>query len=453
MRYFTNTIKIIALICGLLFLTFVIINWGDEELKPEVLQTLDWKAPANALEDNGHLILLGIEAPIEMDVAQVGKKALQAELARYDVMQKTHKDPPPVELNPAEIDDYIDWKDNRCDYTKQANCVDFYLQQEADKLNLALLTQKRLAARFEAIKQSKNYVEVMLPLVTSQLPKYSLLTQASEMERIQAILGISEAKLGQGVTKFAENAAFSRRLLHESNSLISHMIALSLIQSDTRVLSELMTKYPKIATKYAAQLMPILASISTPEYNLKKTFDYEKNWGLAIVGNTNNQIENEAMASELSYLQLLFNNVVYQPNATLNLLYDWAQHRIKLTEVSAADLDSAKQDLKRNQQSLLGLGFHPFYIKNTAGKILASVAEPDFSAYIERQHDLDGYIHMVNFQLTAILNKLEIKKLDLHDPYKKLMQYDANSGVLTFAGRQPSSGNFNKSNIYQVKMQ
>ena len=452
MRYFINTIKIIALICGLLLLTFVIINWGDEELKPEVVQALDWKPPTNAFEENGYLVLLGITAPIEMDVAQLGKKALEAQLSRFAAAQKTHIESPAPEQNPAEVDDYIDWKDNRCKYSAQPNCVDFYLQQGADKLIFVLLAQERLAARFQAIKQSKSYVEVMPPLVTAEFPKYSILMQASEMERIQAILDISEGKLEQGVARFAENASFSRRLLRESTSLVSHMVALAMVQRDTRILSELMVKYPKIATQYAAQLVPVLAPISAPEYNLKKAFVNEKSMILTIINHSNNLLENEAFTSELRRLPASFDKLAYQPNATLNMLYDWAQYRIKLAEVSAADLDSAKQDLKRNQQTLLGLGIHPYYIKNPMGKILVSVAEPDYYNYIERQHDLDGYIYMVNFQLTTILNMLEIKKLGLHDPYKNLMQYDANSGVLTFTGRQPASGNFNESNIYQVKL-
>lgn len=452
MRYLIKTIKIIALICGLLLLTLIIVNWGDEELKPEVVQALAWKPPTNAFADNGYLILLGIEAPIEMDAAQLGKKALEAQLSRFAAVQKTHIESPAPEQNPAEVDDYIDWKDNRCKYSAQPNCVDFYLQQGADKLIFVLLAQERLAARFQAIKQSKSYVEVMPPLVTAEFPKYSILMQASEMERIQAILDISEGKLEQGVARFAENASFSRRLLRESTSLVSHMVALAMVQRDTRILSELMVKYPKIATQYAAQLVPVLAPISAPEYNLKKAFVNEKSMILTIINHSNNLLENEAFTSELRRLPASFDKLAYQPNATLNMLYDWAQYRIKLAEVSAADLDSAKQDLKRNQQTLLGLGIHPYYIKNPMGKILVSVAEPDYYNYIERQHDLDGYIYMVNFQLIAILNKLEIKKLGLHDPYKNLMQYDANSGVLTFAGRQPASGNFNESNIYQVKL-
>ena len=289
MRYFINTIKTIALICGLLLLAFVIINWGDEELKPEVAQALAWKPPHNAFEDNGYLILLGIEAPAEMSATQVGTRMLKAELARYVSTQKNHKETPAPEPNPAEVDDYIDWKDNRCKYEKQQNCVDFYLQQGADKLSFVMLLQERLTARYNEICGTKSYVEVIPPLVTSQFPKYSLLTQASELERIQAIFDISQGKLEQGVTKFAENAAFSRRLLLESNSLISHMIALSMMQRDTRILSELMIKYPKIVTQYAAQLMPVLAPISTPEFGFKKSLTYERDMTMQVMNSLVNR--------------------------------------------------------------------------------------------------------------------------------------------------------------------
>ena len=458
MRYFINTIKTIALICGLLLLAFVIINWGDEELKPEVAQALAWKPPHNAFEDNGYLILLGIEAPAEMSATQVGTRMLKAELARYVSTQKNHKETPAPEPNPAEVDDYIDWKDNRCKYEKQQNCVDFYLQQGADKLSFVMLLQERLTARYNEICGTKSYVEVIPPLVTSQFPKYSLLTQASELERIQAIFDISQGKLEQGVTKFTENAAFSRRLLLESNSLISHMIALSMMQRDTRILSELMIKYPKIVTQYAAQLMPVLAPISTPEFGFKKSLTYERDMTLQVMNSLKHTTKNElnAILNEMNpnktHQEKLYIKIGYQPNATVNLFYDSGALRMQLAESEAQHFDANIVIERVKQRELMGLGLNFFHIKNQVGKILAEVAEPDFAKYIERQYDLDGYIYMVNFQLTTILNKLEIKKLGLHDPYKKPMQYDANSGVLTFAGRQPSSGNFNKSNIYQVKL-
>jgi hypothetical protein len=455
-HYCNKMLKIIAIIIAIFFVYFVVINWSDEELKPEVKQALAWQPPADAFDDNGFLVLWGIEAPIELNAAEVGKKTLKAELARFTTMQKTHKEPPPFDENPAEIDDFIDWKDNRCDYQKQQNCVDFYLQQGADKLALVLLVQERLTARFEVIKQSKNYVEVIPPMVAAGFPKYSLLIHASELERIRAISNIAENRMDIGLQGIVNNALFSRRLLEKSNSLVSHMIAVAMMQRDTRILSELMTKYPNIATQYSEQLAPILAPISESKYSLKKTFVNERDWGLAVLSNSPDMFDDEFLTSYLTRSEYFFRKLGYQPNATLNLLYMWGQYRVKLTEVGAVNLAQTLKDVTDKQKALLGLGIHPFYIKNTAGKILVSVAEPDFTNYIERQHDLDGYLKMVKTQLDVMADgvaKDKIVAIEIHDPYtQKLMPFDVKTGVVTFTGRQPSSANFNKSNNYQVKI-
>ena len=124
-----------------------------------------------------------------------------------------------------------------------------------------MASQARLTARYNTIRQAKNYIEMMPPLITSPFPKYQLLMKATELERIEAISDISEGRVEQGVTRLAENAAFSRNLIRESNTLVSHMVAVAMMQRDTRILSELMTKYPEIATKYSAQLMPMFETV------------------------------------------------------------------------------------------------------------------------------------------------------------------------------------------------
>ena len=458
MLYLTKTIKIIAIVIALFFAYFVAINWNDEELRSEVAQALAWQPPVNAFEDNGYLTLLGIEAPTEMDAATVGKKALNAELARFADMQKTHKENLAQAPNPAEVDEYIDWKDNRCNYVMQANCVDFYLQQGAAKLDIVLLSQKRLTAHYNAIRQAKSYVEVMPPMITSQIPKYQLLTSASELERIRAIIDMADNRMDIGLQGYVNNAMFSRKLLRESNSLISHMIAISMMQRDIRLLSELMTKYPSIATKYSDQLMPMLETVSTPEYNLVKSFKNERDMSLQVMGNLKYATAKDVSNSS----SLIKNNLIsistlgFQPNATTNLFYDWGTSRLELAQAKASQLDEVKEKSRTKHKDLLGLGYGWFFIENPVGKILASIAEPDYANYIERQHDLDGYLKMVKMQLDVLADgagKNKTSGIKVHDPYtQKLMQYDVDTGVLTFEGRQPSSGNFNKSNIYQVKL-
>ncbi len=455
-RHLISALKIISAFIALLFLAFVVINWGDEELKPEVAQALAWKAPANAFEDNGYLIVLGLEAPLETDAAIVGQKRLEAELARFAAIQKTHKETPALADNPAEIDAYIDWKDNQCDYQKQLNCVDFYLQQGAHKLAFVLLSQDRLTTRFAKIRQAKNYVEVMAPLLSAQFPKYQLLMQASELERIRAITHIAENQIDIGMEAYVNNAMFSRRLLRESNTLVSHMIAAAMMQRDTRILSELMTKYPKIATQYAAQLAPVVAPISAPEYNLNKAFRYECAMAYQLFDNLQYASANELTGST-NFLKNMAAKFGYSPNATNNAALVRCDARIKMTQSDAQSLDVAKAiNLKAAEETMDVVNARLFTQKNPIGRILLGVAEPDYANYIERQHDLDGYLKMVKLQLTILADGTKKDKtigIELLDPYtQKPMPYDVSTGVITFVGRQPSNTNLNKSNIYQVKL-
>jgi hypothetical protein len=456
LSYLLNTIKIIALISGLLILTFVLINWGDEELKPEVAQALAWQPPHNTFEYNGYLTLLGIEAPAEMSAKEVGTKALKAELARFASMQKNHKEPLVPQPNPAEIDEYIDWKDNQCDYQKQANCVDFYLQQGTGKLSVVILSQERLTARYNEIWGTKNYIEVMPPLITTPFPKYHLLIKASELQRIQAILDISDGKLEQGVARFIRNASYSRRLLRESNILVSHMIAVAMMQRDTRVLSELMAKYPKIATQYATQLAPVLAPISAPEYNLKTAFNYERDMGFQLMNSLKFVTPTELAGVKTNSFIRLYSWLGFQGNTTNNALYEQRKWLVKLAEADASQLDAVKAEFAKNQQDDFEIDYRLLTQKNPVGRILLEIGEPDFASYIERQHDLGGYLAMVNMQLAAMsegLAKEKIVDIEIHDPYtQKLMPFDVNTGVVTFTGRQASNTNFNRSNIYQVRL-
>jgi len=337
--------------------------------------------------------------------------------------------------------------------------VDFYLHLSADKLDLILASQNRLSERYEAIQQAKNYVEVMPPMITAQIPKYQILMQASELERIRAINDMAENRMDIGLQGYVKNALFSRKLLRESNSLISHMIAISMMQRDTRILSELMTKYPEIATKYSAQLMPVLETVSTAEYKLVKAFKNERDMSLQVTNNLK-----YASAKDVSNSSSLIKNKLtsiytlgFQPNATTNLFYDWGTSRLALAQAKASQLDEITEKSRVTHKDLLGLGYGWFYIKNPVGKILAAIAQPDYENYVERQHDLDGYLKMVKIQLTVLADvvaKDKTSDIKVHDPYtQKLMQYDANTGIVTFEGRQQSSGNFNKSNLYKVNMQ
>ena len=138
----------------------------------------------------------------------------------------------------------------------------------------------------------------------------------------------------------------------------------------------------------------------------------------------------------------------FSPQATLNYTYALAVLKAKVAGINATQLNVIKVEIEEKYANKFQMDYTLYAKKNPMGRILNTVANLDYAAYFERQHDLDGYLNIVNIQRNVLAKGLATDKLtgiNLHDPYtQKLMQFDQNTDVLTFAGRQPSNTNFNK---------
>lgn len=235
------------------------------------------------------------------------------------------------------------------------------------------------------------------------------------------------------------------------------MIAVSMLQRDIRILSELITTYPRLATQYAEQLKPALASISSPEYNMKKVLIFERNWSLPIVSRIKSEDLNDAY-TDSSVLGKKAIDLLFQANAAVNLFYDWGTIRLMLADSDAQHLDETKAKIYAQQKELLGFGYEPFYIKNPIAKILVQLPGSGlYEGYIERQHDTDGYIRLVALQVTLAENKAvtegQINEVltKFTNPYTgQPMFFDRERKQIIFEGRQQSSAGEN--NLYKIKL-
>lgn len=431
------------------FIFLIVINLGDEELKPEVNKLLFWSLPDNAFVDNGYLLMKGIDAPLEQDAYQAGRTKLQNELVRFNILQKNHSEPHYKKPKPKSP--YPEWEKLRCDYKAQADCVDFYLKQPSESSSSLLMAQRVLTDRYNRIKRSKNYVEVLVPIVNSEFPAYGELVKASELQRIQAILDIKENRHDLGMQRLIENALFSRKLLNSSKSLVSHLTALSMIQRDLRIISELSLHYPAFPTKYKNQLNTVLESISTTEYSIVPAILNEEVQVLQYIYHLNFELKKSRRYIDIK--QRLF----YQGNATLNLMHNQYMLWVHLAEVSPKEINQEKEKILESLKNPYGLGIAPYYIKNPIGKFFAQLDEKEFTKYIERHHDTEGHIRLVKLQLQLVgeFSKDQIQQTlsRYPDPYTlKSMQYDENEDVLIFNGRRPANVNVGKSNIYKVRL-
>lgn len=460
MKYFalgSKAVKWISFSLLALFLIFIGINAFDENLKPEAQAALKWQSPKEMLNDNGYIVLLGLDAPINEDAMQVGTKRYQVELERYQTTQTTHTEPTVthVTLNSEFADEK--WKVFRCDYVQQENCVNFYRNLTAADLALFYQSQKLLEARFKAIRHSKQYVEAMPPLLTAYIPSYASLVLASELVRMKSVRLIAEGKVKDGVVLFVDNAQFSRQLIQKSNSLISRMVAVAMAQRDMRILSELITEYPLIASDFSETLSPITVSILSPEYSFKNPLQSERNAMLHAMYQLRYEISKKA-----NVVSKFVTNLFFQPNATVNLFYDWWEPILGSANLNPIVILETQSKVQKQQQALLGWGYAPYYIKNPIAKILVSVAQPDYSKYIERQYDLEGYIQLVGLQIE--MSNVNVSKVGTEpemaaiftahlNPYTgKPMRYDAIKHEIAFDGHRESNSNYAKRHIFEARL-
>jgi hypothetical protein len=440
-----------------LLLVFIAANLFDDELRPEVKEALNWQVPVDAFDkENGYVLLHGMYAPIGQDPYLAGKTILEAEIARYQEFQKTHVEPTTF-LDRNEKNPYADWNKDQCSNLETKDTVDFYLKKDAASTKILATSLQPLTERFNAMKNSNKFVEVHSPLITFAMPYYSPLTQAFELERMLAVREISEGRLEVGVNRLAENSQFSRLLLRNSSTLVSHMIVKSILQKDTRLLSELMGRFPEIA-KHKEQIQLILAPISTPEYSLKKSMEYERQLILGTIDSIQYQMHNSD--SEIANIaSKILAKIFYLPNAMQNIYYDFGEFRISFASVDAFHLDKIAAQYTEKRKAILGFGNEYIYVRNPIGKMLVGESnDSQYSNYYERHHDLDGYLTLVRLQHKLISDKISKDQVaqtlpNYPNPYTlEPMRVDTQNGFIIFDGRQPSNSNFNKSSSYQIAM-
>ena len=452
MKLLLNTLFALIFCLVLALVVLLAVNWQDAPLKPEVNKALGWPVPQEAMHNNGFFVLMGIHSSQDEEAYAVGAKIIEEEIARYAVTRNA-LDEPAIASQTTPPD--LAWAKLKCDYTLQRNCFDFYLQQPVSALSDHLASQQRLMERYDAIKHSQHYVELVMPMASARLPDYNTLLQANELGRVQAALYVQAQQFSEAIALLEDNARFSRRLLNNASTLISYVVALDMIQKEARLVSELLARYPDLARTHATGITSILSPIPIAAYGMKNALAYERALQLGVMRSLKKEL---AIVRQHSGFSLKSNiaKKLYQPNATANLVYDLASQPMQLVDVSAQALDATAKRLAQQQDALFGLGYAPYYVQNPIGKMLASIGHLNTQHFIERHHDVEGYLTLVRLQMRLAeqafsIHDINTIRIDYKNPYtQQPMDYDSTNQLIRFVGRQPSSANYHKRADYKI---
>jgi hypothetical protein len=247
-----------------------------------------------------------------------------------------------------------------------------------------------------------------------------------------------------GVKRLTENALHTRKMLQNSSSHLTSATLISMVQQDVQLLSHLLSTYPALAKQYKQELLPLLMPISSSEYDLERPFINDRAQSVIAFDMVINSIKFREKNAKLSFYEKL-KGVNFQPNATLNLLYDRRTLSHRLAKTQAHRLAQVKAQIEAEKKALFGFGFRPYYLKNTIGKVLVNIFDAtDLLIDVEALHDTEGYIRLVRAQLHILTEntpKENIAQVLVQYPNPYTLQpfvYDA--GVLKFEGRSTLFG-------------
>lgn len=436
------------------FILFLIANWGDEALRPEVQAELNWQPPKVVDEDNAYLLLLGIDAREGVDPLILGKRKLAAELLRYEKRQQIRDEYQDSAKDAYEVA-LVKSKSEVCDYSKTANCVRFYLSRSVDQEREILKSQHALLSNFERLKNSKHYQEIIPPLIEAAIPPFATAMHAAELERMQAIRLIASGKSSQGLDELLQLTAFSQHWLENADTLVSHMIALANVQRDLRIIDELLQDFPELLLEQE-KIEKWLNGFSNERFSIARTFKFERQVSMHSIQHW----FSAAGDVQENWWEVQWNKLVKRPNAALNLTYDWHTSKINLLQEPSALYLKGKTGLEDKEKALLGFGIANIYLRDPVIKILLSIASPQFETYIEKHHDTFAQINLLALKLEILKRNVAVSAIpqfvqehatQYPNPYDgKALGWDAEKQQLFVELRHASNQSYQKSRLFQL---
>ena len=443
-------------------------NWSDDALSEAAQQALHYAPPTEqALEGNGYLIVMGLDAPAEGDaVAEamaLGRKRLAREIERRRWVEAHGAElegmPPSVaSVSLSQIREVFPDR-LRCPI-EEADCFAWFIQH-GDAIQALAKNNQSLLHRLQAAANAPQYSNPVPFYLQAEYPPFGLLVRAHELWLAQAALQWMHGQPDQAMHTVGQAIQLRSRLAGRSNSLIAAMVALALQHRELRWLSNANT-HGRLALPAFKGIEELLTQ---PPPSLRQALNGEKQFTAGVfysMQHADSFITHWDDHAE--WWQRLWNRASqwgYLPHQTLNMsirhleqvqvISDLPAHQVEPAFLEAMrqwDIDAACTPWKR--------------LRNIAGTCLAAMALPSYQGYIQKVADMDGYRRLVLLQHHATAERVASNEMPdwlaqspqaLRNPYtQQPMQWDAATSSLVFEGRERQYQNPDQSPTYRIRL-
>jgi len=446
----------------------VIANWNDDALTEAAQRALQYTPPTEqALEGNGYLILMWLDAPAGGDAigdaVALGRKRLAREIERRRWVE-AHGDQqegmPPSITAEATLGDVLPDR-LRCP-VGEADCFAWFVKH-GDEVQALAKNHQALLQRLAAAAGAPQFRNPAPFYLLAEFPPYALLVRAHELLLAQAALEWMHGQPQQAVDIARQAAQLRSRLASNSNSLIASMIALAMQHRELRWFSDASAQ--TASPTPAAVSTAIEELLSVPTESLGSAIEGEMRLVASFFYlHQTADLFTTSWDEPPTWGQRLLNrasNWAYLPGQTLNLSLDYLQQVHTIHGMPAPRQDAAFSTLMQQLEDD-GACLPWKRLRNVTGTCLAAITAPSYQGYAQRVTDIDGYRRLVLLQHRAAAEQVAPPDMPawlaqspeaLRNPYTlEPMQWDAATRSLVFEGREKQNQNPGRSPTYRVRV-
>jgi len=270
-------------------------------------------------------------------------------------------------------------------HLREHNCFDTLLGNR-DLISDELDRHTVLLDRYREFLSYDDFRTLTKPSVYAPMLEYQYLEKGNRLNGFLILRKISEGQGQAAIDILYADISRQRRLLKKADTLITKMVAVSLLANDLDLLANL----------HAAGYIknpPELARLTLDERSLYLPMMRE----FAIIVSLHSDLHrNPEFFEEGDSAPAWLMQVIFKPNMSINKAFPLYAAVHKLSLDAPADYAAGRASLEAfadaEAEGMLS-------IRNLAGDILTRVAMPDFTQYVSRMHDLDCKIKLLSIVL------------------------------------------------------
>lgn len=191
------------------------------------------------------------------------------------------------------------------------------------------------------------------------------------------------------LNSWQQDMKFWRMVLAKSHLLISRMVATASVTNSIDSLSTAI-RQGTLNPQQLSELQNQIKTLSKPELDMGITYDYEFKYGMSWF----------ELAETAGGIGNVIENLLYQPQASSNLNYEYATRPLKqLSALDSAEFYLHVTDESQAIEFTSPFNWSPTTLYNPMGKRLISYVIPAYNDYIARAHDLNGMVHLLKLQI------------------------------------------------------